>query len=227
VAGDLGLPVVARLKNNLPTLLAAAAARFTAQPPTLTLDDGGERIELWDADDFDPWATLRWPTVRVLRYRQHQRQGAVVEAYWLTDLPPQRVSSRLLYRFAKSRWEIENAGFNDGKTRHGMASHAPPRQQLAGRVAVDDLGSHHRAALSAAVSASRPPSARDGNRVRPRPPAQLVSAPPVGARCRARLTPASPAVVLSTTRGPGRVLGRGVSPSRFLALSGANRSSRR
>ena len=121
VASDLGLPVVARLKNNLPTLLAAAAARFTAQPPTLPLDDGGEHIELWDADDFDPWATLRWPTVRVLRYRQHQRQGAVVEAYWLTDLPPQRVSSRLLYRFAKSRWEIENAGFNDGKTRHGMA----------------------------------------------------------------------------------------------------------
>jgi len=30
------------------------------------------------------------------------------------------VSSRLLYGFAKSRWEIENEGFNDGKTRHGM-----------------------------------------------------------------------------------------------------------
>ena len=124
VASDLGLSVVARLKHNLPTLLAAAEARFTAQPPTVTLDEGGDRIDLWDADDFDPWETLRWPTVRVLRYRQHQRAGAVVEAYWLTDLPPQRVSSRLLYRFAKSRWEIENAGFNDGKTRHGM-EHIP------------------------------------------------------------------------------------------------------
>ena len=119
-AGALGLPVVARLKANLPTLLAAAQERFAGQPPALTIEEGGDRIELWDADDFDPWETLRWPTVRVLRYRQRQPQGTIVEAYWLTDLAPQRVSTRLLYRFAKSRWEIENAGFNDGKTRHGM-----------------------------------------------------------------------------------------------------------
>jgi hypothetical protein len=56
----------------------------------------------------------------VLRYRQHKPNGVVVEGYWLTDLPLQRVSSRLLYGFAKSRWGIENQGFNDGKTRHGM-----------------------------------------------------------------------------------------------------------
>ena len=120
VAGDLGLRVVARLKGNLPTLLAAAEARFTPQPPTLTFVDRGERIELWDADDFDPWESLRWPTVRVLRYRQHKADGTVVEAYWLTDFPSARVGSRLLYRFAKSRWEIENEGFNDGKTRYGL-----------------------------------------------------------------------------------------------------------
>ena len=119
-AGDLGVRVVARLKANLPELFAAAQARFTAGPPTLTCEEGGERIELWDADDYDPWETLRWATVRVLRYRQHKRDGTVVEAYWLTDCPSQRISSRLLYRFAKSRWEIENEGFNDGKTRHGL-----------------------------------------------------------------------------------------------------------
>jgi len=120
VAGDLGVRVVARLKANLPGLFAAAQTRFAGQSPTLTFEERGERIELWDADDFDPWEALRWPTVRVLRYRQHKPNGLVVEAYWLTDLPPQRVSSRLLYGFAKSRWEIENEGFNDGKTRHGM-----------------------------------------------------------------------------------------------------------
>jgi hypothetical protein len=120
VAGALGLRVVARLKDNLPTLFAAAVARFTPQPPTLIVEDRGERIELWDADDFDPWEALRWTTVRVLRYRQHKADGTVVEAYWLTDFPPARVGSRQLYRFAKSRWEIENEGFNDGKTRYGM-----------------------------------------------------------------------------------------------------------
>lgn len=120
VAGEAGLRVVARLKGNLPELFAAAQARFAGQLPTLLLEEGGERVELWDADDFDPWTALRWATVRVLRYRQHKPDGVVVEAYWLTDFPSQRVSSRLLYRFAKSRWEIENEGFNDGKTRHGM-----------------------------------------------------------------------------------------------------------
>jgi len=114
--------VVARLKGNLPGLFAAAQNRFRfeGQPPTLTFAERGERIEVWDAEDFDPWEALRWPTVRVLRHRQHQPNGLVVEAYWLTNLSPQRVSSRLLYGFAKSRWEIENEGFNDGKTRHGM-----------------------------------------------------------------------------------------------------------
>jgi hypothetical protein len=123
-AGDLGLHAVVRLKGNLPTLLAAAEARLTAQPPTLTLEIDGDRVELWDADDFDPWDTLRWPTVRVLRYRQHHPNGTVVEAYWLTDLPASRVSTRTLYRLAKSRWTIENQGFNDGKTRYGL-DHMP------------------------------------------------------------------------------------------------------
>ncbi len=120
VAGERGVRVVARLKGNLPQLLGAAQTRFADQPPHHTLEEQGERVELWDADDFDPWETLRWPTVRVLRYRQYKGDGTVVEAYWLTDLPRARVSSRLLYRFAKSRWEIENEGFNDAKTRHGL-----------------------------------------------------------------------------------------------------------
>src|SRR2546422_6661517 len=47
-------------------------------------------------------------------------QGNVIEAFWLTDFPTRRVSSRSLYRMAKSRWEIENQGFNDAKNRHGL-----------------------------------------------------------------------------------------------------------
>lgn len=119
-AGDLGLPVVACLKANLPELLAAAQARFADQPPHCTIQVGKDRVELWDAEDFDPWETLRWSSVRVLRYRQHKPDGRVVDAYWLTDLATKKVSSASLYRLAKSRWEIENQGFNDGKNRHGM-----------------------------------------------------------------------------------------------------------
>jgi len=117
---DLALWVVARLKGNLPLLQAAVEARFRGQPPTQVLEENGERIELWDADDFDPWDTLRWPTVRVLRYRQYKREGTVVEADWLTNAPRARVGSRALYRMAKSRWQVENQGFNDAKNRHGL-----------------------------------------------------------------------------------------------------------
>jgi hypothetical protein len=126
-AGTLGLRAVVRLKDNLPTLFAAAQARFVGQPPTLTIDDHGDRVELWDADDFDPWEGLQWSTVRVLRYRQQHRDGTVVEAYWLTDFSPRRLSSRTLYRIAKGRWTIENQGFNDAKTRYGFA-HVPHHQ---------------------------------------------------------------------------------------------------
>jgi hypothetical protein len=121
LAGALGLRVIARLKGNLPELGGAAQARFAHQPPTQILQEGGEWIELWDADGFDPWETLTWETVRVLRYRQHKRDGTTVEAAWLTDFPARQVGSRTLYRLAKTRGEIENQGFNDGKTRYGMA----------------------------------------------------------------------------------------------------------
>jgi Transposase DDE domain len=119
-AEDLGLHVVARLKANLPELYAAAQRRFRTQPPTAVFREGRERIEVWDADDFDPWETLRWKTVRVLSYRQHRADGKVVEAFWLTDFPRRQVSSRTLFNLAKSRWEIENQGFNDAKNRYGL-----------------------------------------------------------------------------------------------------------
>jgi hypothetical protein len=122
--GDRGLRAVVRLKANLPTLFAAAQARFEGTSPRDTFEDHGDRVEVWDADDFDPWEGLRWPTVRVLRYRQTHPDGTVVEAYWLTDCSARRVSSQALYRLAKGRWTIETQGFNDGKSRYGL-DHVP------------------------------------------------------------------------------------------------------
>ena len=118
--GDLGLRVVARLKDNLPELFTAAQKRFRNQSPHRVFWHREDRVEIWDADDFDPWDTLRWETVRVIRYRQHKSNGKVTEAYWLTDFRASQVSSPTLYQLAKSRWEIENQGFNDAKNRHGF-----------------------------------------------------------------------------------------------------------
>lgn len=115
-----GLHVVARLKDHLPTLLNAARQRFEGRPAHQTFPVGADRVEVWDADDFDPWETLNWSTVRVLRYRQYKPNGAVHEAYWLTDWPPAQIGSRALFGVAKSRWEIENQGFNEAKNQHHL-----------------------------------------------------------------------------------------------------------
>jgi hypothetical protein len=116
----LGLHVVVRLKSNLPLLQGAVQRRFRQQDPTHVYRDGKDRVEIWDADDFDPWDSLQWKTVRAIRYRQHKADGTVVEAEWLTDFPTRKASSLALYHMAKSRWEIENQGFNDAKNRYGF-----------------------------------------------------------------------------------------------------------
>jgi Transposase DDE domain len=120
VAGKAGWPVVARLKDNLPELSQAAERRFRSRPPDLEFREGTDHVQIWDADDFDPWEGLHWDTVRVIRYRQHHRNGDVVEAYWLTNFPSSQISRRCLYAMAKSRWKVENEGFNDAKNRYGL-----------------------------------------------------------------------------------------------------------
>ena len=119
-ARQVGIPVIARLKNNLPELSQSVERRFAGTRPTRVYQDGQDRVEIWDQDDFAPWETLGWDRLRVLRYRQHKPDRTVVEAQWLTDLSSRRVGSLSLYHLAKSRWEIENQGFNDAKNRYGL-----------------------------------------------------------------------------------------------------------
>ena len=119
VATEVGLPVIARLKDNLPELAASVERRFASLKPKVWRN-GNCRIEYWDEEDFAPWETLQWERVRVLRYRQHHTDGTVVEAQWLTNLSKRKAPSLSLYRMARSRWEIENQGFNDCKSRQGL-----------------------------------------------------------------------------------------------------------
>lgn len=119
-ADRAGIRVAARLKDNLPELSQSVQRRFASLPPTHTYRDGKDRVEIWDADDFAPWETLRWDRVRVIRYRQHKPNGKLVQAEWLTNFPVRQLGSLSLYRVAKSRWEIENQGFNDAKNRYGL-----------------------------------------------------------------------------------------------------------
>jgi hypothetical protein len=120
LAQDLGLSAVVRLKANLPDLFSRAQARFGSRPPDCSIVHRGEQVDIWDDDEFLPWDGLHWRRVRVIRYIQHRVGGAATEAYWLTNCLTNAVSSQALFNMAKSRWEIENEGFNEAKTRHGM-----------------------------------------------------------------------------------------------------------
>jgi hypothetical protein len=117
---ELGLHAVVRLKDNVPSLFDRAVARFNSRPHDSTLDHHGEPVEIWDDQTFEPWEGLEWKFVRVLRYRYRSPKGEIVDAYWLTNYSQHAISSMSLFRLAKSRWEIENEGFNEAKTRHGM-----------------------------------------------------------------------------------------------------------
>lgn len=115
-----GLHAVVRLKENLPALHQRATVRFNGRPHDEVIDYDGIRVEIWDDDEMQPWEGLEWESVRVIRYRYASRKGEVVDAYWLTNYSKKETSSSALFRLAKSRWEIENDGFNEAKTRHGM-----------------------------------------------------------------------------------------------------------
>ena len=123
-AQGLDLAVVIALKGSLPELYQAARARFEDTPAHQCFDYEKGVVELWDADDFEPWEGLRWPTVRVLRYRHTRPDGHIFDAYWLTSFGTRKVGSKALFRMAKSRWGIENQGFNDAKNRYGL-KHIP------------------------------------------------------------------------------------------------------
>ena len=55
----LGLHAVVRLKENLPLLSGTVQRRFQPLAPTHVYHDGNDQVEVWDADDFDPWETLQ------------------------------------------------------------------------------------------------------------------------------------------------------------------------
>jgi hypothetical protein len=127
LAGDLGLPVIASLTEKLPELVDAARRRFAHQAPTNCFQVGRDRVEVWDADDFEPWAGLHWASVRVLRYRHYRHDGKIFDAHWLTNFTLRQVGSRALFQLCKSRWSIENGVFNEAKNRYGL-EHTPQHQ---------------------------------------------------------------------------------------------------
>jgi hypothetical protein len=55
-----------------------AQARFVGRPPDITFQDAEDWVELWEAADFDPWETLAWETVQLMRTRDWQGHSAAL-----------------------------------------------------------------------------------------------------------------------------------------------------
>ena len=143
--------MVARLKGNLPDLSQAAQKRFSGQAPKLRFRFANDGVEVWDASDFDPWETLRWPTVRVLYYRQHKPDGSLIEAYWLTNLSHERVSRTRFVLHGEKPLGDRKSGLQCSQEPAPAGTYlSSPRQQHIA-VAAQRLGSYHRAALPAAL----------------------------------------------------------------------------
>lgn len=110
-------------------------------------------------------------------YRRHKPNAQVVAAYGLTNFSMAAVHARALYDMAKSRWEIENPGFHDAKSRYGF-EHI--RQHNADALLLcwlfERLGPDHRTSLSAALLAPRQPPRAHGGTVLPGVVAELIRA---------------------------------------------------
>ena len=94
------------------------------------------------------------PPCASLRYRQHKRDGTVVQAEWLTNFSIAKLGSLSFYRMAKSRWEIENRRLQRWQEPLWHGAYLSPRaQQHPDRLAADRAGLGHRTPLPAALSA--------------------------------------------------------------------------
>ena len=67
-----------------------------------------------------------------MRYRQHKKNGTIIQAEWLTNFSIAKLHARSFFKLAKSRWEIENQGFDDAKNLYGMEhiQHHHPNSML-------------------------------------------------------------------------------------------------
>jgi hypothetical protein len=112
--------VIAVLKGKR-TLLHDANGLFSLTKPKLWTE-GRCQVRAWDAEGFTTAEGIEAP-LRVLHTEErvtvrHRRQHRWIETtevhrwFWATTLPLSRVSTRMLWRMAHRRWDIENDLFN-------------------------------------------------------------------------------------------------------------------
>jgi hypothetical protein len=125
-----GKDVIVVLKDERRELLKDAEALFAGLEPTCISNIAGVRTEYWDAEGFQSWSQVKQP-VRVVKMKQttmvyRQLTGEIEEKVsiwiWVTTLSPHRANTEVVAKLGRSRWNIENQGFNE-LANHWHANH--------------------------------------------------------------------------------------------------------
>ena len=118
---DLGKDVITVLKDEDRVLFQDAQGVFSLTAPQVW-EEPNQKIQAWDAEGFSSAEGIQVPlrvlrTEELIRRRHRCRQGWVQQKEthhweWVTTLPIDRLSTRLLWQIGHTRWEIENNLFH-------------------------------------------------------------------------------------------------------------------
>jgi len=117
---ERGKDIIAVLKDDRRDLMRDAESLFEQAPPVQSRDARVSR-ESWDIEGFTSWPQVSQP-VRVVRSierqsirRQLNKEIETVTSSWtwVTTLPKTRGVTQTVIALGRSRWDIENQGFNE------------------------------------------------------------------------------------------------------------------
>ena len=125
-----GKDIVVVLKDDRRELFQDAEGLFAGLEPTKITNADGSYVEYWDIDQLQSWSRVK-KLLRVVKMRQtnmvcDKETGEVKEMVsiwiWATTLSKLRANTETVARLGRSRWCIENEGFNE-MVNHWHADH--------------------------------------------------------------------------------------------------------
>jgi hypothetical protein len=125
-----GKDVIVVLKDERRELFKDAEGLFAGQEPVKVINTDGSQLEYWDIDQLQSWSGVK-QLLRVVKQVQtklicDKETGEVEEEIstwiWATTLSKYRASTEVVAKLGRSRWCIENQGFNE-LSNHWHADH--------------------------------------------------------------------------------------------------------
>jgi hypothetical protein len=133
-----GKDVIVVLKDDRRELFKDAEGLFAGQKPTKVINANGNYLEYWDIDQLQSWSRVK-QLLRVVKMKQtklvcDKETGEVKEIVstwiWATTLSKHRANTEVVAKLGRSRWCIENQGFNE-LSNHWHADHVYKHEPVA------------------------------------------------------------------------------------------------